>query len=260
MQLQYRKYGNGPARLVILHGLLGSSQNWHSAAKKVSEQYGVVVPDLRNHGDSPHGEHSIELMSQDILELFEREQIATAILMGHSMGGWAAMWFALNHSERLRGLIVVDMAPLAQMGDLQNIFKALRHLDLSQLRSREEADRKLSESGIKSPVVRQFLLQNLKRDENGNFIWRCNLPELHRFIETPRQFKIGNNQTYDGPALFIAGGRSEYRIWEKEDVIKKHFPAAQIAVVREAGHWVHFENLDEFVDLVRNFMAAHINK
>lgn len=255
MQLNYRKYGADKSGipLLILHGLLGSSQNWHSLAQTLAAQYPVLVPDLRNHGESPHGEHRIELIVQDILELFETEQIRRAFVVGHSMGGLAAMMLAFANPELLEGVVVVDIAPGTITANFRTIFDALMRLDLSQLKTREDADRDLSAS-IENLRVRQFLLQNLKRQPDGRFAWKCNLPELQRFVNDPKRFRIADHQYYAGPTLFIAGERSEYRIWERTDTIRKHFPRAEMRIVPGAGHWVHFDAPAEFVKILREFV------
>ncbi|HEX9654188.1 MAG TPA: alpha/beta fold hydrolase [bacterium] len=253
--MKYRQYGSGPAQLIILHGLLGSSQNWHSVAQRLAEDLPTLVPDLRNHGDSPHGEHSLDLISHDIYELLESEQLDSAFLLGHSMGGLSTMLFAFSHPERVRGLVVVDIAPDVAIPEMRTIFQALLNLDLARLRSREEADR-LLQASIKSSTVRQFLLQNLKRHDDGRFTWRCNLRELSRFTEGRQQFKIAVQQTYGGPSLFIAGGRSDYRIWEKEQIIEQHFSLSKLVVFPNAGHWVHFDAMADFVKTVREFLMT----
>ncbi len=255
MRLKYHKFGAAGPELIVLHGLLGSSQNWRSTARMLADHARVIVPDLRNHGDSPHGEHRFDLITEDILELFDGAEIGRAFLLGHSMGGLAVMNFAFAHPQRLRGIIIVDIAPGAPMSDMSDIFQALLNLDLPKLQSREEADRQMA-STIKSAGVRQFLLQNLKRQRDGGFHWRCNLPELKRFIQDRERFKIEDHQKYEGRTLFVAGGRSEYRVWEKEEAIRQHFPAAQLAVIPEAGHWVHFEAMSEFVNVVANFIST----
>ncbi len=252
MKLNYRKYGaaDSDSRLLILHGLLGSSQNWHSVAQMLSAQHLVLVPDFRNHGDSPWGEHRLDLIQNDISELLENEHIQRTFLLGHSMGGLAAMAFAFSHADRLHGLMVEDIVPSAPMVDLHTIFEALMNLDLSHLQTRAEADGRLRTS-ITNSATRQFLLQNLKRQQNGIFSWKCNLPELQRFMKEPHRFKIEENQKYLGPTLFVGGGRSEYRISESADKIRKYFPYAEVQTIPSAGHWVHFDAMAEFVAIVQ---------
>ena len=258
MKLNVRKYGaEGPA-VVILHGLLGSSQNWHSAATKLSEKFQILVPDQRNHGDSPHGDHTIELLSEDALNLLDQQNIDKTFLIGHSMGGLAAMSFSFKNPQRLTGLIVVDIAPVAQLDRMDWIFDALAAVDLSAVKQRQHAEEKLAVN-IPSPLVRQFLLQNLKRLEDGTYAWGCHLPELHDFIRKDDGFELKESDRYKGPTLFIGGGRSEHRIAEKEDLIARHFPNYQLTMIPNAGHWVHFEATEEFITIVTDFIFSKLN-
>jgi esterase len=255
MKLNYRTSGSKAPALVILHGLLGSLQNWHSVAQRLSQTHRIVFPDLRNHGDSPHGVHRIELMVQDVIELLNHEESEQVFVIGHSMGGMVAMSMATRAPERLHGLVIVDIAPQIRMSDMDEIFEPLLNLDLSQLQRRDQATEALAPD-IKSPAVRQFLLQNLKRLDSGQFGWRCNLAELQRFVKDGRRFELAAEAHYDGPTLFIAGGTSEYRIWERENAIRQHFPKAGLVVVPKAGHWVHFEAMEEFIDIVDEFVKS----
>ncbi len=134
MKLNIKKYGTDGPAVLILHGLLGSSQNWHSAATKLSENFQILVPDQRNHGDSPHGDHAIERLSEDALNLLDQHNIDKAVLIGHSMGGLAAMLFAFKNPERLKGLIAVDIAPIAQLDRMDWVFEALAAVDLSEVK------------------------------------------------------------------------------------------------------------------------------
>lgn len=253
MKLNVQRYGDSGSHLTILHGLLGSARNWHRVARELSRDFQMLIPDLRNHGDSPHGKHNIAAMRDDVLELLDREQIEQTTLIGHSMGGLAAMAFAVTHPERLKALIVVDIAPVARLDGLSYIFDALQNLDLTRVDRREDAEEQLSEE-IPNPGVRQFLLQNLKRQEDGSYAWRCNLTELADFSKNEQRFQLNKDDRYAGPALFIGGGASEHRIWEHENVIAHHFPNYQLEVLNGVGHWVHFEAMGEFVELVTHFI------
>lgn len=253
MQLKIRKYGTNGQNFLILHGLLGSSQNWHSVAQRLAEHLRVLVPDLRNHGESPHDEHSILLMSEDVANLLGQEKLDKIFLMGHSMGGLAAMRFAFEHPTKLHGLIVVDIAPKPQLSRMNWIFEALESIDLSKVRKKTDAEQKLSEK-INHPQIRRFLLQNLKRQENGSYKWQCNLPELHRFVRDGHRFQANKNDVYEGPTLFIGGEDSDHKLAEHEESIARHFPKYRLEIVKHAGHWVHSDAMDEFVDLVNSFI------
>jgi pimeloyl-ACP methyl ester carboxylesterase len=253
MKLHYRKYGKGTDYLIILHGLLGSSQNWHRVARALSDQFNIIVPELRNHGESPHGKHSFDLMRGDLFELLNHQQIDKPILLGHSMGGLVAMLFAFSYPERLRALIVVDIAPETHLTGMNYIFRALQNVDLTIVNRREDAEQQLAAS-IENQTIRQFLLQNLKRQDDGSYTWRCNLPELHRFIQNPERFKIRETDRYPGPVLFVGGGRSDYQLVEKENLIRQHFQNYQLIMIPNAGHWVHFQAMPEFVEVLNTFM------
>ncbi|TDI93469.1 MAG: alpha/beta fold hydrolase [Caldithrix sp.] len=255
MKLNIKKYGTDGPAVLVLHGLLGSSQNWHSAATKLSKKFQILVPDQRNHGDSPHGTHTIQRLSEDALNLLDQQNIDKIFLIGHSMGGLAAMSFSFKNPQRLKGLIVVDIAPVSQMDRMDWIFEALAAVDLSAVKQRQHAEEQLA-INISSPLVRQFLLQNLKRQEDGTYAWRCNLPELHIFIQKDTGFELKESDQYEGPTLFIGGGRSEHRIAEKEELIARHFPDYQLTMIPNAGHWVHFEAMEEFITTVTDFISG----
>ena len=223
MKLNYKKLGKGHP-LLILHGLYGASDNWLTIAKELSNNFTVYIIDQRNHGDSPHANsHTYQDLKEDLLEFMNDHKIEKAILLGHSMGGKTVMFFAADHPERVSSLLVVDIAPknyskisdyAPQTIDHSCIVKAMLNLDLSLYKNRTEIDAKLTES-ITSKRVRQFLLKNLKRDENKQFIWKLNiktindyLPQIMDGIDGDR-FAEGKGITAF-PVLFIRGEKSNY--------------------------------------------------
>ncbi|MFQ5706282.1 MAG: alpha/beta fold hydrolase [bacterium] len=253
MNLTYKEFGKNRPHLVILHGLLGSSKNWHQVARRLGQQLHVVVPDQRNHGDSPHGKHSLQLLRDDVWELLQRLQLEKVVLMGHSMGGLAAMSFALAYPQLLSGLIVVDMAPQAQLGNIPEILDALASVDLADVKRREDADRQLAER-IGNASIRQFLLQNLRRREDGSYAWRCNLPELQRFVRRETRLELNQRDQYAGPTLFVGGELSEQNLAGQQGLLVQHFPNYQLVMIPDAGHWVHFDAPLAFVETVLNFI------
>ena len=247
MQLNFKTFGTGTP-VVILHGLLGSLDNWQTFARQLSSEFQVFTVDLRNHGKSPHSnEHTYRAMADDILEFFDKHQLEKANIIGHSMGGKVAMQFAIEHPERILKLFVVDIAPRAYDSTHDEILDALVEMDLSKVEKREDAHAQLSKN-ISSPAVRQFLLKNLDRADTG-FAWKMNLKTLHANysdINVP----ISSDVPVDIPVVVIRGGKSDYVSENDMELFRKIFPQAELVTIADAGHWVHAEAHEEFYDAV----------
>ena len=271
-ELHYREYGAGPP-LVILHGLLGSSGNWHTLASTVfGERFRVLAVDLRNHGRSPHTEAiSYELLVEDLTEFLDAQGIERTHLLGHSLGGKVAMAFALEHPERVDCLVVADMAPRAYPPNHQYILDALRAVDPASHGSRSDVDAALAEH-ISAAPVRQFLLKNLARDAgSGQYRWQMNLKTLYRDYdrlneairadgaigddESPEASgAVGASAAFTGPALFVRGAHSDYVQDSDEENIRRLFPSAEITTIPGAGHWVHADAPQALGEAVTAFL------
>ncbi|GAA4378205.1 alpha/beta fold hydrolase [Hymenobacter koreensis] len=254
LPLHFRELGQGRP-LVILHGLFGTLDNWQTLARRWSEHFRVIVVDLRNHGRSPHAnEHTYELMSADVLGLFDQLQLGNDVtLLGHSMGGKVAMRFALDYPERLARLVVLDIAPrFSDMAHQDEILAGLNAVDLNTVQSRQEADDALAQH-IRQPGVRQFLLKNLYRREDNSFAWRPNLAVLTAEMNDIGA-EISHAHPFLKPALFIRGGRSNYISTEdKLHSIPALFPNSQVETIVDAGHWIHAEAPDQVFEMVTAF-------
>jgi len=252
MLLHFQRHGQGEP-LVILHGLFGTLDNWGAQTKALSEHFDVIAADLRNHGRSPHtDEMNYAAMSQDLLDLLDHLQLKRINLMGHSMGGKAAMQFALDHPERVARLIVVDIAPVTYTARHNDVITGLKQIDLATLKSRGDADRILAEH-VDSVATRAFLLKNLYRNQDKQFAWRMNLPVLEQ-----QYAEIGaapKGETYTGPVLFIKGGDSDYLQAEHQRPIQQLFPTAAFKIIAGAGHLPHVEKPTAFTRLVEKFLA-----
>jgi len=253
--LHHQIIGDGPP-LVILHGLFGSGTNWRSFARSMADSRQLHLLDLRNHGRSPHDdEMSYPLMVADLFAYMDRQSLQTVTLMGHSMGGKVAMLAALRAPERVQNLVVVDIAPVAVGQDHVPYIRAMQSIDLGGLTRRERASEMLSDA-IPDAGLRQFLLQNLERD-NGGFRWRLNLPALAANMSLLHDFPLEKGKEhYRGPALFVRGEKSDYVPERHYDKIREHFPAAEIRTVPGAGHWPHTEKPKDFAETVKSFMKA----
>ncbi len=253
MKLFFKKTGEGKP-LIILHGLFGMGDNWASLSKIFSEKgFCCYLVDQRNHGKSPHSEDfTYETMVEDLLELMIDEKISKADIIGHSMGGKTAMFFALNHPDRINKLIVADMAPRYYAPHHDAIFSALNSIDTSGLLSRKEAEEQLR-AALKDESTIQFLLKNLYWKDDKHLDWRFGFLEIEKNIE-----EIGKELPPDSliniSVLFLRGERSGY-INEKDRIeIKRIFPLAEIKTIPDAGHWIHAENPKIFMGMVIEYL------
>lgn len=267
MKLFFREEGEG-FPIVIVHGLYGSSDNWLTVAKKLSSRYKVYMIDQRNHGRSPNSEeHSYEAMKNDLAEFFDQQKIEKAIVMGHSMGGKTAMSFAADYPERVEKLIVVDIAPKdyfllndeSQYYLHNNILRAMLELDFSRIESRKQVEDFLLER-IDSAQIVQFLLKNVHRNkENHQYEWRLNVPVLYDNLD---EIIKGVNAhwfddrlpIYNYPVLFIKGAISNYIQAEDFVSIRRIYPESQIVEIPNAGHWLHAEQPQLFLEAVMKFI------
>jgi len=253
MHLHFRKLGEG-APLIILHGLFGSSDNWQTLGKKFSENnFSVYLVDQRNHGRSPHSDDfSYKAMSEDILEMINDEKINDVSIIGHSMGGKTAMQFALDHSEKISKLIIADMAPKKYPVNNSDVSEALLSVDLNKIKSRNEAEQQLAQK-ISDKGTLQFLLKNLYWKENNQLAWRFNLNAIHAKIDNTNA-AIESNNVFEKPTLFLRGENSNYILKEDEPLIRKYFPNAEIKTTPQAGHWIHADNPQWFLEICLGFL------
>jgi len=249
-RLFFRKMGEGQP-VIVLHGLFGSSDNWLSMGKLLAENFTVYLLDQRNHGQSFHdNEHSFAAMAEDLANFIEQNGIDRPHIMGHSMGGKVAMKFALDRTNELAKLIVVDISPRGYRVHHQRILQGLKAVPLSLLESRKQADDILTEY-VPETSERQFLLKNLTRNEKG-FEWRINLPVLDSAIE--KIVAEVSGAPVGNPTLFIKGETSEYIRDIDLPIIGELFPNSTVTTIKNAGHWIHAEQPELFLQTVRLFL------
>lgn len=262
--LHTTSYGESGTRVVLLHGLFGQGRNWTQFAKALAPRHRVLLVDLPDHGRSAWTE------SFDLLGV--ADQVAAAIraggedpvaLLGHSLGGKVAMVLALRHPALVERLCVVDIAPVAyqRMGEFSGYIEALRSLDLDAITQRAEADAAL-EAAVPQPTVRAFLLQNLRRDTSpdgsSSWRWQANLDGLRRDLPVlgswPEE-RLADLPPYDGPVLWVGGERSDYITEEYVPAMDRLFPGNRRVTVKNAGHWVHSEQPEVFLEVVGRFLV-----
>ena len=240
--------------LIILHGLLGSADNWQTLAKRYSENFQVHLVDARNHGRSPKSKtHSYAAMSIDLLEYMNENEMQKASLIGHSMGGKTVMTFAENHPERVTKLIIADIAPRAYLPHHDHIFKALQKTFPEKATSREQVLEHLKSNLGNENVLIQFLMKSLRREKSGGFSWKFNVEVLSSAINSiTEKIDLTINTL---PTLFIYGLKSEYVKEDDISEIEELYLQLETACLENSGHWLHAQEPEEFYTITTEFLS-----
>lgn len=252
--LAYATHGQATAlpALLIAHGLFGSGRNWGVIARRLAETRRVLVVDMRNHAASFWApSHGYDDLARDLSEVIAAEG-GRIDLLGHSMGGKAAMMLALTEPDRVNRLVVADIAPVAYDHDQRGLIAAMRGLDLAGLTARSEADRRLA-AAVPDAGTRAFLLQSLDLKAAPPH-WRLNLDVLDAEMDRITGWPEVSGR-FDRPALFLAGALSHYVRPEHRAAIKALFPDAHFAKLPGAGHWLHADRPREFEAAVQVFLS-----
>jgi len=260
MKLFYRKLGAGKP-IIILHGLYGSSDNWMSIARTLSVDYEIWLLDIRNHGHSPHSnEHTYYSITIDLIEFVKEHQLNNFTLLGHSMGGKAAMYFADSYPELISNLIVIDIAPKSYLFSLELNSNTLNHkqimqgmlaLDFNGIKKREELERSLALK-LNNEKIRHFLMKNVKRNSDMSFCWTLNIKALYLNIENIlAEFKPLNPvKSNKFPVLFVKGSESDYINNLDTKDINSIYANLNIVEIQHAGHWLHVDQPARLCDLI----------
>ncbi|WP_445399198.1 alpha/beta fold hydrolase [Zobellella sp. An-6] len=252
MQLNFRRQGQGRP-VMLIHGLFGNLDNLNGLSRELAEGFEVIAVDVRNHGLSPRSERmDYEEMAGDILALAERLELEQPALVGHSMGGKIAMMAAGLAPDRVRTLVVADIAPVAySQARHEAVFQGLLAVIEAGCRNRKEADEVLGRY-VEPAGVRQFLLKSFVPD--GAQPWRFNVPVLFAHYQAIMGWP-GLPRPYQGPTLFIKGSESDYLLPEHQPQVLRQFPRAKARVIQGAGHWLHAEKPQMFNRLVLDFLT-----
>lgn len=241
--------------LVVIHGLLGSADNWRSHVKVWQRTRRVIALDLRNHGRSPHAEGMrYATMVDDVLALLDKLEIDRAHVLGHSMGGKVAISLARMAPERVASLIVADIAPVAYEHGHDDVFAALDNVREGQPKNRREADELLGEH-VDSRPTRLFLATNLVRNDDNVMALRVGLDQIKRGYNDIIGVPDGQ-QPYDGPVLVLRGGESHYVADEMLPALREVLPRARVVTLKNAGHWLHADQPEAFQQAVVAFIDA----
>jgi pimeloyl-ACP methyl ester carboxylesterase len=242
--------GDGPP-VVLLHGLFGAARNFGAIQRAIAPHYRVVALDMRNHGDSPHApDMRYATQAADVRETMQSLGIETAAVIGHSMGGKAAMAMALHWPTQVGRLLVADIAPVNYQHGNNAIAEAMAAIPLTPTLTRPQADALLAPA-VPRADIRAFLLQNLRFGAQPH--WRIGLAEITAAIPDLEAWTALPG-TYRGPSLFVTGANSDYVRPEHRPIIRTQFPAARFVAVKNAGHWIHADNPPGFLSVLEAFL------
>lgn len=253
VKLDHNIFGEGEP-VIILHGLFGSSRNWQTVARKLSDSYQVITVDLRNHGQSEHADSMTYMdMAGDIIELISDLSLDKVSLIGHSMGGKVAMKTAFEKPSLVKQLVVLDIAPVKYDRNYDVIFETMMNLPLDTIKNRQEAEHHMNEY-IQDQWLCNFLLQNLVQTDQG-YQWRINISAIRSNSHHVSNFSdMGTDTQYNGPTLFIGGAHSDFILEGHHDIIHGYFPKAEIDTIENAGHMLHIEQADVLVKKIKSFL------
>ena len=249
--LNYMTFGDEKSPpVMIVHGLYGSGRNWGVIAKRLSDQFFVITVDLRNHGDSPWLDtHNYHVMADDLVEVINSLNIKPNVI-GHSMGGKAAMVLALKRPKLVRNLIIADIAPVKYEHDQSQFIEAMQKVDLSKVEKRSDATLALSKF-VEDKSLQNFFTQSLDIKAKR---WKLNLKVLRSEMSEILSFPKIESE-FSGHSLFLKGEKSDYIKSEHRKLIKSLFTKARFATFKEAGHWLHAEKPREFESAARLFFS-----
>ena len=259
MKLFYRTYGRGNP-MIILHGLFEMSDTWVGFAKHWAGDFQVILPDLRNHGFSPHSpEHNSKVMADDILELAQDLKLNNIILIGYSMGGRVAMNFTQRFTHFVKKLIVIDMAPDSYkpddfLGEHSYLMKMNRVLDINPLlyNSREEILQEVQKI-IDNPRLTGLIMKNLKA-RAGRYEWKFNAMALKKYINNLRDYPIDLDKPIHTPSLFIRAEQSPYVGPKQIEIIKRVFTDHRLVTIPGTTHFLQVERPGEVMRAIDEFV------
>ena len=257
--LFYRKYGDSKNKpIVVLHGLLGLSDNWDYFGKRFAELgFYVIVPDMRNHGQSPKMEaFNYKVMARDIKQLLDYEQVRHCYVMGHSMGGKIAMMLAFNNPQLVERLVVLDISPRQFETPMEHVgfIAAMGAIDLKKVQRRSDVEEQLAKNNYEKRLL-LFLMKNLSYSHEHGFRWKPYLKAIYRNM-TEIGKGLENQGVYAGPTLFIRGGKSDYIKDKDLPVMKEQFPNYEMVTLEKSGHWIHVDDPDGFIKVTEDFFGV----
>jgi pimeloyl-ACP methyl ester carboxylesterase len=278
LRLHYLDWGNQSAPpLLLLHGTRDHAHSWDWAARRLQHRYHVIAPDLRGHGDSQWSLGSAYAPSEfvyDLAQLIHQQQLAPVRIVAHSLGAVISLRYAGMFPDVVERLVIVDGTGDIAMGSVPRLplpeeqrawIAGLRSLSGRQPRkyaTLEDAYQRLKEANphLSPEQARHLTIHGVNQNEDGSYGWKfdgylsANLVNGHFAHDHSREqvFELWSNITC--PVLFLTGEESWHVNTLDEAELLSHFGDARHVFIEGAGHWLHHDQLDRFLELVEDFL------
>jgi pimeloyl-ACP methyl ester carboxylesterase len=262
MRLHYLDWGTlGRRPILFLHGGGLNAHTWDVVCLMLRREYHCLALDQRGHGDSewePTADYSFESQIRDIEGLIEKLKLQRPLLVGHSMGGFAAIGYAMRHASTMAGLALVDVGPELNMDGGQRIRAFLsqdRELDSVD----EFVERAMAFNPMRNPaLLRRSLLHNLRRLPNGRWTWkhdpnRMSAGFADERIERAKQI-LEEIHKISCPTLVMRGARSDVFTDENAQKFAKALPHGRWIKVENAGHTIQGDNPRGLLEVLHPFL------
>lgn len=257
---------NGP-KLVFLHGLMGSLANWRRITPAFQADFHILTFDQRGHGRSFHpveGYHPRDF-ALDLKLILDELNWNQVVLVGHSMGGRNALEFASRFAQRVKALVIEDIGPEAASDNIGGIEKLVDLVD-TPFPSREAAKRFFDEVypqriafNPQPQVVSQFFFTNIERQEDGSYDWRfAKEPIFAALHEARNEDRWELYKALSMPILVVRGEKSKDLPRETFNKMLEVQPRAEGVEIQGAGHWVHFDQPDAFIQALKEFFDLRV--
>ncbi|MDD3737674.1 MAG: alpha/beta fold hydrolase [Lentimicrobiaceae bacterium] len=258
MDLFFRKYGSGQ-NIIILHGLFGQSDNWIPVARLLEKNFTVWLPDLRNHGQSPHSdEFNYSVIAHDVCQFVSKHNITDFVIVGHSMGGKAALKISADNICPVKAQIIIDIAPKQyQVSEYHlNILKCMQNLDLDELKYISNVEKELKRLQFDDFTI-NLIIKNLKYVDK-KLVFKLDVESIYNNISNITAPIIAN-KPIETKTLFIKADESDYIKAEDFALIKESYVNAELRIIASSDHYVHVRKPVELSSLISEWFMVEMN-
>lgn len=251
-------------KLVFLHGVMGFALNFRRIIKAFEADYQILAYDQRGHGRSFHPKtgYAPEDYAEDLRKILDELKWPSITLVGHSMGGRAAYFFAAHHPERVTRLVIEDIGPKTyETGTGVTLVERMLSAVPVPFSSKRDARawfdttfQELFSTERKVKELAEYLYANIKESENGQAVWRFSIDGIRESVAQGRTHERWDDiSALTMPTLVVRGelsGDLPKPVFERMLALNPHLKGVEI---QGSGHWIHSDKPEVFIDVLRRF-------